>query len=83
MRVGGRVNPLGRRPQRHTEGGGPAWVNHTSINNAIRRLVNPVYNINTYIFKVDVFTKQATYEGGGPSGTRRPYRLYLFTKVIE
>jgi len=26
------------------------------------RLVNPAYDMDTYIFKVNVFTKQAKYE---------------------
>jgi len=30
--------------------------------NTIFRLVDPVYDMDTYIFKVNVFTKQATYE---------------------
>jgi len=30
--------------------------------NNVFRLVNPVFDIDTYIFKVTVFTKQAEYE---------------------
>jgi len=30
--------------------------------NNVFRLVNPVYAMDTYIFKVNVFTKQAKYE---------------------
>jgi len=30
--------------------------------NSVFRLVNPVYDMNTYIFKVAVFTKQAKSE---------------------
>ena len=30
--------------------------------NNVFRLVNPVYDMDTYIFKVNVFTKQAKYE---------------------
>jgi len=30
--------------------------------NNVFRLVNPVYDRNPYIFKVDVFTKQVKYE---------------------
>ena len=37
------------------------WRNHKHMNNVFR-LVNPVYNLDTYIFRVNVFTKQAEYE---------------------
>jgi len=30
--------------------------------NNVFRLINPVHAMNTYIFKVHVFTKQAKYE---------------------
>jgi len=30
--------------------------------NTVLRLINPVYAMDTYIFKVNVFTKQANYE---------------------
>jgi len=30
--------------------------------NHVFRLVNPVYDRNPYLFKVNVFTKQAEYE---------------------
>jgi len=30
--------------------------------NNVFRLVHPVYDMDTYIFKVNVFTKQAKYE---------------------
>jgi len=30
--------------------------------NHVFRLVNPVYDRNPYMFKVDVFTQQTTYE---------------------
>jgi len=30
--------------------------------NTVFRLVNPVYDMDMYIFKVPVFTKQAEYE---------------------
>jgi len=30
--------------------------------NNVFRLVNPVYDMDTYIFKANVFTKQAKYE---------------------
>jgi len=30
--------------------------------NNVFRLVNPVYDIDTYIFKVNIFTNQAKYE---------------------
>jgi len=30
--------------------------------NTVSRLVSPVYDMDTYMFKVDVFTKQAKYE---------------------
>ena len=30
--------------------------------NTVFRLVNPVYDMDTYIFRVHVFTKQAKYE---------------------
>jgi len=37
------------------------WRNHKKMNQVFR-LVNPVYDMDTYIFKVNVFTKQAEYE---------------------
>jgi len=37
------------------------WRNHKNMNN-IFRLANPVYDMDTYIFKVNGFTKQANYE---------------------
>jgi len=37
------------------------WRNHKDMN-SVFRLVHPVYAMNTYIFKVNVFTKQAKYE---------------------
>jgi len=30
--------------------------------NNVFRLMNPVYDMDTHIFKVNVFTKQANYE---------------------
>ena len=30
--------------------------------NNVFRLVSPVYGMDPYIFKVDIFTKQANYE---------------------
>jgi len=30
--------------------------------NTVFRLVDPVYDMDTYIFKLNVFTKQAIYE---------------------
>ena len=35
--------------------------NHTNMNNVFR-LVNLVYGMDTYIFKLNVFTKEAKYE---------------------
>jgi len=37
------------------------WRSH-KIFNTIFRLVNPVYDMDRYIFKVNVFTKQAKHE---------------------
>ena len=37
------------------------WRNHTNMNHVFR-LVKPVYDTDTYIFKVHVFTKQTKYE---------------------
>jgi len=37
------------------------WRNHTNKNNPFR-LVCPIYDMDTYIFKVGVFTQQAKYE---------------------
>jgi len=37
------------------------WRNHKNMNNLFR-LVNPVYDMDTYTFKVNVFTKQANHE---------------------
>jgi len=37
------------------------WRNHKSMH-PVFRLVNPVHDMETYIFKVNVFTKQAKYE---------------------
>jgi len=37
------------------------WRNHTNMNH-ISRLIHSVYDMETYIFKVNVFTKQAKYE---------------------
>jgi len=37
------------------------WRNHKNMNHAFR-LVNPVYDMDTYIFKVNVFAKQAKHE---------------------
>jgi len=37
------------------------WYSHINTN-TVFRLVNPVYNMDTYLFKVTVFTKQAKYE---------------------
>jgi len=34
------------------------WRKHKNVNNVLSR-VSPVYDMDTYIFKVDVFTKQA------------------------
>jgi len=34
--------------------------NHKNMN-TVFRLVNPIYDMDTYIFKVNVFTKQAKY----------------------
>jgi len=54
----------------HTRVRGPTcWIgiqvflgrSHTNINHVFR-LDNPVYDMDTYIFKVNVFTKQAKYE---------------------
>jgi len=37
------------------------WRNRKNMNNVFR-MVNTVYDMDTYIFKVNVFTKQANYE---------------------
>jgi len=37
------------------------WRNHTNMNH-VNHLVDPVHDMDTYIFKVHVFTKQAKYE---------------------
>jgi len=37
------------------------WRYHKKMKHLFR-LVNPVYDMDTYIFKVNVFTKQAKYE---------------------
>jgi len=37
------------------------WRNHKHMN-SVFRLVNPIYDMDTCIFKVTVFTKQAKYE---------------------
>ena len=37
------------------------WHSYKNMNNAFR-LVNPIYDMDTYIFKVNVFTKQAKNE---------------------
>jgi len=37
------------------------WRKHKNMSN-IFRLINPVHVMDTYIFKVNLFTKQAIYE---------------------
>ena len=37
------------------------WRNHKNLNNVFR-LVNPVYDMDAYIFKANVSTKQAKHE---------------------
>jgi len=37
------------------------WRNHKNMNHVFR-LSNPVYDMDTYTFKVNVFTKQGKYE---------------------
>jgi len=37
------------------------WCDYKNMNNVFRR-INPVYDMDTYIFKVNVFTQQAKYE---------------------
>jgi len=37
------------------------WRNRKNVNNEFR-LVHPVYDMDTHVFKVDVFTQQAEYE---------------------
>jgi len=37
------------------------WRNHRNMNNVFR-LVNPVNGMDTFIFEVNIFTKQAKYE---------------------
>jgi len=37
------------------------WRSHTNMN-TVFHLVTPLYGMDTYIFKLNVFTKQAKYE---------------------